>query len=1203
MKTNYLKLSSLIGIFSFALNVLAVPLAGTYTVGAGETYTSPQAALTAVRNEGISANVTFNVKSGTYSANISYNSANLTSGFTVTMQSLTGNKNDVELRNASTSQALYLSNLKGLTFKDLTIKQYNARYLIRLAGNLQDVEFQNCNLIGFTTTSTSTTYSIIYNTSSGNKNISFVGCSFDQGSRAFYYYGRTENLTIQNCVFQNHYYGMYLQSVTNLKLTNNSMTNVRSEALNISSSFNIEIANNKMNTTNGSAFYLNNNRINGSGKNLISNNEFRCQGNYALYLNGDNDGLEFYFNSFIASSNYAVYLRNSQKDLKFKNNLMYSASNCSQIIRVRDSRGFTNAEISNNAYGSPNPNCLYLNIDNITYSTISEARSRTIFGTNSVMGSPDFVNYPTNLSPQNGLFGNIGIPITGITKDLNNVNRNSSQPDAGAYEFNPTKSNDLAVLSINGFKSPNCVNNKDISVTVKNIGLNSIDSFAIRYWVNGNEIGTKYIVNSLAQAASTNVNLGAYNFDGDNDSIMVTLITVEGAADSDPSNNTQSINGLYAPVVGGTYTFGENDTLKGMKEFVEKMSNGGVCGPVVIKIKNGTYTHEIDFSFAQIAGASSANTITIESESGNRADVVLRPSNSYNYGVFELENTKYVTLKNFTIDGNDIGEPTLYINSFCDYLTLENMVLLGDSNQNDDNISVDNFINGFTMNNCYVYGGEQGVESYGNNDAAPINITNCEFINQNEYACEFGEHKYVRIHNNRFVSKVNSAYLGYFEYNSTFIFTNNYVLADSAESQEVMYFYYNNDHNTGISNISNNYFGGFDNPNAVVYFESETPSIFANNTIVSDVNTGNNYNIEYYDYSNNTIFANNLMLNTNGGTLLYLDDNNNYPAKLDGNDYFTAGNVVNNNGTPYSTLAEWQTASNRDKNSLSADPNMNNIRDMHICNPALEGAGIIVENLGADIDGDLRNNGSPDIGADEFAKPGSGDFLVTDNASLCNGKTMLKASPGATSYLWSTGATTQSIEVTAMGTYWVEVTGLCGSNGKDSVTVDSNALQAQFVVANVFGRNVSLYNTSKGSATSYNWEFGDGSSSAQANPSHTYATYGVYTVTLTISNDCGTKTISRAISFFPVGVKQLNNTDIKIYPNPTQGRLNIQLADAFEGSSSVRILDVSGKVIFTGNLGLNQNETEIDLSNYSNGMYMVQIQLGSETANYRIIKE
>jgi PKD repeat protein len=42
--------------------------------------------------------------------------------------------------------------------------------------------------------------------------------------------------------------------------------------------------------------------------------------------------------------------------------------------------------------------------------------------------------------------------------------------------------------------------------------------------------------------------------------------------------------------------------------------------------------------------------------------------------------------------------------------------------------------------------------------------------------------------------------------------------------------------------------------------------------------------------------------------------------------------------------------------------------------------------------------------------------------------------------------------------------------------------------------------------TSWNWEFGDGGTATEENPTHTYTASGIYTVTLTVSNDAGTDT-------------------------------------------------------------------------------------------------
>ncbi len=52
------------------------------------------------------------------------------------------------------------------------------------------------------------------------------------------------------------------------------------------------------------------------------------------------------------------------------------------------------------------------------------------------------------------------------------------------------------------------------------------------------------------------------------------------------------------------------------------------------------------------------------------------------------------------------------------------------------------------------------------------------------------------------------------------------------------------------------------------------------------------------------------------------------------------------------------------------------------------------------------------------------------------------------------------------------------------------------------GQTVTFTNTSS-NAVSYNWDFGDGNSSADTNPTHTYANDGTYTVILTATNNCG----------------------------------------------------------------------------------------------------
>ncbi|MDX1740549.1 MAG: PKD domain-containing protein, partial [Rhodothermales bacterium] len=51
--------------------------------------------------------------------------------------------------------------------------------------------------------------------------------------------------------------------------------------------------------------------------------------------------------------------------------------------------------------------------------------------------------------------------------------------------------------------------------------------------------------------------------------------------------------------------------------------------------------------------------------------------------------------------------------------------------------------------------------------------------------------------------------------------------------------------------------------------------------------------------------------------------------------------------------------------------------------------------------------------------------------------------------------------------------------------------------------------------TGYAWDFGDGSKSSEASPSHTFATPGTYTVTLRVSNSAGSDTRTVTVTVNP----------------------------------------------------------------------------------------
>ncbi len=92
--------------------------------------------------------------------------------------------------------------------------------------------------------------------------------------------------------------------------------------------------------------------------------------------------------------------------------------------------------------------------------------------------------------------------------------------------------------------------------------------------------------------------------------------------------------------------------------------------------------------------------------------------------------------------------------------------------------------------------------------------------------------------------------------------------------------------------------------------------------------------------------------------------------------------------------------------------------------------------------------------------------------------------------------------------------------------------------------DVKFTDLSSGTPESWSWEFGDGGTSTEQNPLHTYTTVGNYTVNLTVQNNCGTNTTSGtivALCLEPVADFSANRTSGKV-------PLSVQFTDSSQNN-------------------------------------------------------
>lgn len=155
--------------------------------------------------------------------------------------------------------------------------------------------------------------------------------------------------------------------------------------------------------------------------------------------------------------------------------------------------------------------------------------------------------------------------------------------------------------------------------------------------------------------------------------------------------------------------------------------------------------------------------------------------------------------------------------------------------------------------------------------------------------------------------------------------------------------------------------------------------------------------------------------------------------------------------------------------------------------------------------------------ADSGTPPNPAAIFSIPSTTVCQGESIQLSnnSLDATSYVWTTSGGTLSsttaenptIDFATSGSYTIDLTAN-GPGGTDvssqtiSVTIEQNPTASATTSATTVtlpSASVSFTNTSS-NATSYFWDFGDGNTSTNENPTYSYSAPGTYTASLTASN-------------------------------------------------------------------------------------------------------
>jgi PKD repeat protein len=138
-------------------------------------------------------------------------------------------------------------------------------------------------------------------------------------------------------------------------------------------------------------------------------------------------------------------------------------------------------------------------------------------------------------------------------------------------------------------------------------------------------------------------------------------------------------------------------------------------------------------------------------------------------------------------------------------------------------------------------------------------------------------------------------------------------------------------------------------------------------------------------------------------------------------------------------------------------------------------------------------------------------------------------------------------------------------------------------------------------ATSWYWDFGDGSTSTEKDPLHMFGDYGKYKIKLTVSNVTLQNSISQQLTLL-ANYQGDWREQVTLYPNPSNGTFFIGVKSDV-GEAELSVIDMSGKVIVHKNIPfISASEpVQTNLSNITPGVYLVNLRFDGTEKMWKMV--
>jgi hypothetical protein len=526
----------LAAIFSLG-HLIAQPLFGPYTVGTSGTYPTLTAAVADLTSKGVSAPVTFKLKTGTFNEQVSISAIPGASATNViTFEAESGNALDVNVTFAPTITNNYVIRFDNASF--ITLRNFRIEptgpgtgtgytRAIHAINNLNNLSFEGLRITLPSTTNVTEDRTAILARPSLSSNIRFINNTITGGSHGIVHVGNSSSrspgtLITGNTISNVYARPMYLDYMNGIQFNDNVITGTTySDYYGTSiqnSSGNLEMLRNRITGGAGYALYLY--FPNNSG--LIANNFFQsasASGYEAVYILYGLNNTNFYHNSVNATGTAAAFHFNRSQSVgnRIVNNIFRANTGFAMEYQTSSAVNSIVESDYNNLFTSGS--FIARNLST-SYGTLNEWRTATGFETNAVTFDPQFQS-DTNLTASAPGLASAGKNLLAVVPaDINGVARTIT-PSIGANQYSAA-----ALTPLNGTYTVGTGQTyTTINAAINAMTVNGI-SGPVTFLLASQTFNEQFVLPSISGSSATNT----ITFQSQSGNAASTILTFNASA-------------------------------------------------------------------------------------------------------------------------------------------------------------------------------------------------------------------------------------------------------------------------------------------------------------------------------------------------------------------------------------------------------------------------------------------------------------------------------------------------------------------------------------------------------------------------------------------------------------------------------------------------------------------------------------------------